>query len=385
MPFAASISTHPDPRVAVGEVAGDLLERLGEPPDVAVAVIDSAHLAAFGAISDALRTVLRPGSFIAVTSATPIGGTREAEAAPAISLWAALVDDITPALLRTRRVSPSEMVIDGLGDIDLGHSSAMVLFADPFSFPADAFVTDLHRRRPELLVVGGLLSGAPGPGGNRLRVDDEEVSGGAVALVVGDAATAPSVTPVVSQGCVPIGDPMVVTAADGRSLLELAGRPALDRLEDTLAELDDEAAMHARRGLHIGVVVDETQLEFATGDFVIRAVTGVDRGSRSVQIGEQVEVGTTVQFQVRSADAATQDLWNRLLRTGGDGALLFTCTGRGERLFGVPDHDAGAVVDRLGTDAVAGMSCAGEIGPVGGVTRLHGFTASIAVFTDPQH
>ena len=62
------------------------------------------------------------------------------------------------------------------------------------------------------------------------------------------------------------------------------------------------------------------------------------------------------------------------------GALLFTCNGRGSRLFTQPDHDAGLLAEVLGKIPVAGFFCAGELGPVGGQNFLHAFTTSIAVF-----
>jgi small ligand-binding sensory domain FIST len=91
-------------------------------------------------------------------------------------------------------------------------------------------------------------------------------------------------------------------------------------------------------------------------------------------------VGSTVQFQVRDAASADQDLHALLSGRAARGALVFTCNGRGRRLFGTPDHDAIVVGDLLGTSAVAGMFCAGELGPVGGRNAAHGFTASIAIF-----
>jgi len=63
-------------------------------------------------------------------------------------------------------------------------------------------------------------------------------------------------------------------------------------------------------------------------------------------------------------------------------ALVFTCNGRGVRLFGEPDHDAQIISDVVGP-AVSGMFCAGEVGPIGTRSFLHGFTASIALFSDP--
>jgi small ligand-binding sensory domain FIST len=106
-------------------------------------------------------------------------------------------------------------------------------------------------------------------------------------------------------------------------------------------------------------------------------------------VGEAVEVGQTVQFHVRDADSADEDLRRTLEREStalagrrAAGALLFTCNGRGSRLFTEPDHDAGLVAEMLGEIPVAGFFCAGEIGPVGGQNYLHAFTASIALFPD---
>jgi small ligand-binding sensory domain FIST len=62
------------------------------------------------------------------------------------------------------------------------------------------------------------------------------------------------------------------------------------------------------------------------------------------------------------------------------GALLFSCNGRGRGLFGHSDHDAETVAEELAGAPAAGFFAAGEIGPVGGESFLHGFTATIAVF-----
>jgi small ligand-binding sensory domain FIST len=59
---------------------------------------------------------------------------------------------------------------------------------------------------------------------------------------------------------------------------------------------------------------------------------------------------------------------------------VFTCNGRGTRLFGAPGHDAEAIDAVVRSGAVAGMFCAGEIGPVGGRSFVHGFTASVVLF-----
>jgi len=218
------------------------------------------------------------------------------------------------------------------------------------------------------------------PGGNRLVLDGEVSDGGGVGVVLpADVAT----TVVVSQGCRPVGGPMIVTAAEGNLLTELAGRPALERLEALVVGADPDERTRLAGGLHLGIAIDEHRATFQQGDFLVRNLVGADREARALAVDQRVAVGTTVQFQVRDADAADDDLRARLAGMAGDGALLFTCNGRGERLFGVPDHDAAVVAAALGSDAVAGMFCAGEVGPVGARSFLHGFTASVVVFHDP--
>jgi small ligand-binding sensory domain FIST len=200
---------------------------------------------------------------------------------------------------------------------------------------------------------------------------------GAVGVLLGPDV---SVATIVSQGCRPIGRPMTVTASDGNLLLELAGVPALDQLQTMVDELTPEDRQLAAQGLHLGRVIDEHQLDFGRGDFLIRGVRGAVRDRQAIAVGDRVEVGATVQFQVRDAVSADEDLRELLGEVEGDASLVFTCTGRGAALFGAPHHDAELVSHATGGSATAGMFCAGEIGPVGSRAFLHGYTASIALF-----
>jgi small ligand-binding sensory domain FIST len=185
---------------------------------------------------------------------------------------------------------------------------------------------------------------------------------------------------VVSQGCRPIGKPLTITSAERNLAHELAGRPAMERLQEIVHAATDADRKLMREGLHVGIVVDEHRLDFGRGDFLVRNLLGVDQSTGSLAISEQVEVGQTVQFQVRDAGAADEDLRCLLAGVSGAGALMFTCNGRGMQLFDAPDHDAGVIAELLGEVPMAGAFCAGEIGPIGGRNFLHGFTASVAVF-----
>jgi small ligand-binding sensory domain FIST len=172
---------------------------------------------------------------------------------------------------------------------------------------------------------------------------------------------------------------MVVTRATGNLIVELASEAALPRLLRTIEGLSAEDRGLAAQGLHLGVVVDERKETFGPGDFLVRNVLGAVREREAVAVGAEVEVGTVVQFQVRDATTADAELRDLLAGAEAAGALLFTCNGRGRALFGRADHDAAAVAG-VSAGALAGMSCAGEVGPIGGRPFVHGFTASILLF-----
>lgn len=370
--YAAAVSEHPDSAVAVGEVTGQLLDRLGPAPDLVVVFLSPHHTAATDDIAGAIQEILAPQATIGATAGSVVAGARELEASPAVSVFGAAELATSPALhLRARRTNDG-VVIDGVGDLRAG---TLLLLADPFSFPTDLFAAALERV-DGLVAVGGLASAGAMPGTNRLIVDGTTVRDGAVAVLIPPGV----VTHLVSQGCRPIGAPWTVTAAAGDRLQGLGGRPALERLQELVQGLSPDDHEALRRGLHLGLVIDESRLDFAQGDFLIRGVLDVDPATESVRVGDHPVVGSTVQFQVRDAVSADEDLRALLRGRGGAGALVFSCNGRGQHLFAAADHDANLVAGAVNGGPVAGMFCAGEVGPVGGRTFLHGFTVSVAFF-----
>jgi small ligand-binding sensory domain FIST len=363
--YAAALSRHHEPAEAVAEVVGEVIERLGAGPDVVVLFVTEAHVDALEDVAGAIRSILRPGTLIGATAVAVAAGRSEVEEAPAMALWAGRMDGVTGVRL-SAGIDPD--------DEELAAAHSLVLLPDPFTYPAGTVLDELAARHPHLTIVGGLASA---PRGNRLVLDDEVHHDGAVGLLLSGSVR---VEPVVSQGCRPIGTPLVVTSSSGNLLHEIAGQPAVERLRSVLEGLSEDDKALARKGLHIGRVVDEHRERFEQGDFLIRGVLGIDRATGGLAVGDRVPVGATVQFQVRDAETAHDDLVAALDGVEADAALLFTCNGRGMRLFGSPDHDAGTVADLLADPQVAGMFCAGEIGPVGDRVYIHGFTASLALF-----
>ena len=379
MIFGAAISEHPLATQATGEVVGEVLEQVGEKPDLAVLFVTPPHLGLMAEIADTVRTVLRPGTLIGAVASSVVGGSREVEEGPAISLWAGRVGPVEPVRLEAQRLNggwaltglPAEA---GGGD---DPRRTLVLVTDPFTIPIDGVLDRLRAKAPSLQVIGGMASAARGPGGNRLVLDGAVHDRGAVGVLLGPAVVSGTV---VSQGCRPVGQAYVVTRATDNVIHDLAGVPALDRLREVVGALAPGDRALVQEGLHVGQVIDEQQDTFGRGDFLVRNVMGADAEAGDIAIGGLAEVGSTIQFHVRDADSADEDLRHLLSGQHGSAALVFTCNGRGSRLFGEPDHDARLVHHQVSRGAVAGMSCAGELGPIGCRNFVHTFTASVVLF-----
>jgi small ligand-binding sensory domain FIST len=406
MRFASSLSTHPDPAHATGEAIGQIIEQVGRHPDLAVLFVTRPHAGALAEAADAVTRLLEPTLLIGCAAESVVGNQREIEQAPAVSLWAGLTGPIAPVRLWVEfdhgdpddpddpghpadrdRGGPDAAddpgrlpLVAGWPDALAFEPQALVLLADPFTFPVELLLRELATKHPGLPVIGGMASAARTPGGNRLVLNNEVFTDGAIGALIGPGV---KLSTVVSQGCRPIGRPLAVTRAEGNIIYELAGQPALHRLvqmaKDGMSERDIALI---NQGLHMGLVIDEHKIEFGRGDFLIRNVVGADRANGAIAIGDSVEVGTTVQFHVRDAEAADEDLRELLADRHADGVLLFTCNGRGSRLFAKPDHDAGVIGDVLDEPPVSGFFAAGELGPVGGRNFVHGFTASMALFEE---
>ena len=378
MPFTAALSEHPVAATAVGEVAGQVLDDLGAAPDLALVFVTPPHAGALEDVAAAIADILRPAALLGCAAVSVVGTGREVEHDAAVSLWAGRFGPVEPVRLTAVRGTEG-VTVDGWPDAPPFEPSALLLLADPFSFPVETLYAELAERHPGLPVVGGNASAAVGPGGNRLALGRRVHSDGAIGALLGPGV---DVATVVSQGCRPIGRPYIVTRAEQHLVYELAGAPALERLvqmaDDGMSEEDIDLIDN---GLHLGQVIDERKLDYERGDFLVRNVLGADQANGAIAVNDHVPVGATVQFHVRDAASADEDLRHLLSGRRADGALVFTCNGRGRHLFKTPDHDAGVLAERVGSPA-AGFFAAGEFGPVGGRNFVHGFTASIALFRD---
>ncbi|MGH9190485.1 MAG: FIST signal transduction protein [Acidimicrobiales bacterium] len=381
--FAAGLSEHPTSATAVEEAIGRVVEGLGRaydnggPPDLALLFVTPPHLRGLDDIAAAVMSALSPGTLIGCAAVSVVGGSREVETEPAVSLWAGHTGPVVPFHL-TAAASPEGPVFAGWPDQVPGDASALLLLADPFTFPTDDFLAWVAGACPGLPVVGGMASAAQSPGGNRLVIDAAVHREGAVGAFLGPRV---SVSTVVSQGCRPVGQPLVITRAEANVVFEMAGKPAIERLQEVAASLTDEDRELLARHVHLGRVIDERKVDFERGDFLVRNVYAASPELGYLAVGDAVAVGDNTQFHVRDATTADEDLRQLMSGRSADAALVFTCNGRGVNLFGEPDHDASVVSESLGGAPTAGMFCAGELGPVGGRNFVHGFTASVVLLS----
>jgi small ligand-binding sensory domain FIST len=374
----AALVAAADPGRAAALAVDQAGSQLGAEPEFGVLFASEHFLGAASELVAAVSGQAGRVPMIGCVAAGVIGSGREVEDEPAVSLW--LAAGCGPA-----ETFGMEFIRTASGGAYGGYRfgpDAHLMIADPLTFPADGLLAHLNEHVPGATVIGGLASGGVAARRTRLFLDGRVLDRGAV----GVALPAADVRPLVAQGCRPVGDPYIVTRADGRLILELAGRPPLARLRELAAALPGPDQELLGAGAHVGIVMNEYQAELRQGDFLIRGIVGADPDSGAIAVGDEVEVGQTVQFHVRDAGSAREDLRRVLEREAwglaheASGALLFSCTGRGRQMFGEPDHDAGQVATMLGFPPVAGLFCAGELGPVAGRNYLHTFTASIAMF-----
>ena len=389
MKWSSKVSEEFSLSKAVDECVAHVRAELGGvEPDLAVVFVSPHHAPEYGDVARLIKERLGPKVFIGCSGGGVIGGGKEVEDRAGFALTAAMLPNV--------RLSPFHVEDKDLPDMDAGPAKwealagvtadqdpAFIVLADPFSLRGENLLAGLDYAFPGGVKVGGLASGADQAGGNALFLGEGMHNSGAVGLAVSGAV---SVETVVAQGCRPIGGPMVVTKCQRNVMLEVDGEKPLVRLQHIYEACDDRDRLLINRALHVGIVTDSWKEQFKPGDFLIRNVLGIHRETEGIVVGEVLHEGQVVQFHVRDAMTAEEDLYTLLRqyaegREGeASGALLFSCLGRGVHLFGEVDHDTGIFAKEVGPLPLGGFFCNGEIGPLGANTYLHGFTSAFAIF-----
>jgi small ligand-binding sensory domain FIST len=390
MPFAAALSTLKESSRALEEACTQALAGLAGAPDLAVLFFTRHHARAAHELAAAAHQRLAPRCLLGCPGQGVIGNHLEIEDEPALCVWLGRWSQrvaLSPFHLKLQHTPDGPSLLgwpDELTTADPAQS-LILLLADPYTFPIDVFLHEVNESHPGLRVVGGMSSGARGPGQSRLLLGANVPGEGAVGVLLQGPV---GVRTVVSQGCRPIGRHFVVTRGRENVITELGGKTPVDQLQELWQGLSARDQELARQGLHIGRVINEYRGEFQRGDFLVRNVMGLDSESGALAITDRVRIGQTVQFHVRDATTADEDLHELLQidlsahRRRPAGALVFSCNGRGTNLFSEPHHDARVIRDEVGPLPLAGFFAQGELGPVGGQNFIHGFTASVVLFED---
>ena len=390
MKWVSSVSEHRFLRYAVAECASEIKEALGEQtPDLIVAFVSSHHAARYRELPGLVKDIFGDCALVGCSGGGVIGAGREVENRPGFSMTAAVLPEtevvqfhFDNADLPDGDAPPANW--EALTRVTPADDPHFLLLSDPFSVQGDHMLMGFDYAFPRSTKIGGLASGGQQPGTNALFIGDRTYDTGAVGVALhGNLA----VDTIVAQGCRPIGDRMQITSSESNLLLELDGRGTFDVLRELFSSLDDRDKQLAQQSLFLGVVMDEFNDEPKLGDFLIRNLMGMDAKRGALAVGEYLKEGQIVQFHLRDSATSSQDLNDMLNQYAADrgqpsatGALLFQCLGRGEYLYGRPDHDTDMFREKVGDIPLAGFFCNGEIGQVAGSTYIHGYTSSFGIF-----
>lgn len=355
--------------------------------DLAVFFVSPHFAPEYDKLPTLLHEYLPARVLIGCSAGGVVGGGVEMEDEPAMSLTAAHLPHVkvTAVTSDTENMpdadAPPEVWSSWLGLAATGNAHFIIL-ADPFSARLEPFLTGLDYLYPEGTKIGGLASGARAEGGNILFLNNRSLRRGLVAAALtGNIA----VDTIVAQGCRPIGEPVAVTSCQHNILRAVNGMTPLQYLGSLIEKLSTEDRALMRTSLFLGLAIDPFLSTPGRGDYLIRNLVGIDYNAGILAVNALLREGQIVQFHLRDRATSAEDL-DVLLRThaaranAAAGALIFQCVGRGRYLYGTSGHDSESFKTRIGPVPLGGFFCNGEIGPVGGVTQLHGYTSSFGLF-----
>jgi small ligand-binding sensory domain FIST len=388
MRWASALSRRVNARQALAEVSESVLEALGGSPDLALLFVSSHYAAAYDSIPALAQALLSPRHLLGCSASGVVGGGKEVERSEAVSLVAARLPgvELFPFHVDEPPRPPDAAVWSEVTGLDAADAGGFVLMVDPLSIDTEAMLRSIDAAYPAAPKVGGLLSGIDAPGDGVLFLGDRAIRHGAVGLGFRGRMR---LRAVVAQGCRPIGEPMIITRCRDSVVYELnVGRPVevLQRVIERLEPRDQELARHS---LFVGIEMTKNAHRYGQGDFLVRTLGGLEPRKGAMAVQGRCENYQVVQFMLRDSRTSAQDLELRLSELAraqsagsAQAALLFSCVGRGQELYGSPNHDSDLFCRQLGALPLGGFFAGGEIGPVGGQTFVHGYTSVFGVVSE---
>jgi small ligand-binding sensory domain FIST len=263
----------------------------------------------------------------------------------------------------------------------VAEGGCVLVLPDAMGCNPPALLGRLHDALGFVPVLGAVAAGAP-----MFELYNTDAMEGAL---VGVALSGLAPVIGVTQGCTPIGEPYVITHAEGNVIQRIGSRPALEMLTEAIRANPDTQARIRHAGVFAGLAMDPAKSPLERGDFLVRNLVGADQSSGAVAVAERVRIGQTLQFQIRDAEASRQDLREmldelaeRLHGRRPAFGCYFDCAGRGRGLYGIPDHDVSLIRERLGEFPLVGFFGNGEFAPIGRRNFFHNYTGALVIFPE---
>ena len=388
MKWGSGVSDEADLEAAFNEATAAIDSRLaGASADWVVPFVSEHHTHDFDKLHELLLERYPEALIFGCSAKSVIGSGRELDDSAGLAITAAHLPDVSlqPFHLDTASLpaidAPATEWREAFGVAnDLG--CGFLLLADPFAGDAERWISGLDRAYPKSVKIGGIASAGTGPGANWLYLGNQIHRSGVIGVALSGNVC---IDTVVAQGCRPVGNPMFVTRVRDNLLLEVDGRPPVEVLQEIFVQADEREQALFQTSLFIGIEMRSTQTEYRQGDFLIRNLIGGEEETGALYVAAPLRETQVVQFHLRDAQTATDDL-DRQLRADAahlgdaEGALLFSCLGRGRNLYGKSGHDSELFERHAGEVPLSGFFCNGEIGPVQQQTFLHGYTSAFGVF-----
>lgn len=388
MIWASALSTKQDTDAALAEIEQSIWEQLdGRDPDLVCAFVSSHHGKKYPYIAEQCNELFGPNVSLGCSGAGLVGGGDERESGPGIALCVAHLPDVS--------ISPFHICQEQCPSADAGpdawaqligadrslptHFVLIANLAGPPPFDPRPLLAGLDFAYPGCTQIGGLASALDD---NVLFLNGLLHTNGLTGIALQGNI---EMEALVARGCRPLGKPMTANTCEHNLLFELDNRPASQALAELYHSLseNDQVCMHD--SLLLGIASTEIKDPSEPHEFLMRNIVQMDHEKGLLAIGDVLRSGQTVQFHLRDAEAANEEL-DLLLKEYSDqssspnGALLFTCTGRGQHFFSEPNYESNAFFKRVGHIPLTGFFCSGEIGPVGHSTNLHGYASSFGLF-----
>tara|TARA_Y100000590_G_C15678156_1_gene998784 strand:- start:511 stop:1698 length:1188 start_codon:yes stop_codon:yes gene_type:complete len=354
-----------------------------------IVFVSSHHKNNYHLIPKIIMKKINPDILIGCSGTGVIGNGIELEDQPGISIaYAELKNEtIKPFYLETKDLPDSDAppnTWEQKLNIPIEKCNAILLLSDPFTFNTDQLLSGLDYAYPNAIKSGGLISGGKKNGDNAIFLNNKIYNSGAVGISFSGNT---KFEILVSKGCKPIGNPMVVTKCEDNVIMELDNnKKPLDIIEDLYKKNDYRNKYLIRNSLQMGIIMDRIGSISPKENYLIRNILGASEIDGCIEVGEFINEGQIVQFHVKDSETANEEL-NQLIKNRNsdiknnppESVLMFSCLARGNYLFNEYNHETNIVKKIIKNIPITGFFSNGEINQIGDQTFLNGYTSSFTI------